>query len=109
MSPRPNWLPMPRIARLEQVRLADKEAEAKRVRRELFAACNRAAQQLGDEIAGYAVVVWGKDGEMRTSYDAQNGPIRAPLVPTLASDALNRHVAVMLAADYIAERDGETG
>ena len=24
-------------------------------------------------------------------------------------DALNRHVAVMLAAEYIAERDGETG
>lgn len=100
---------MNKVSNLQRVRLAGKEAEAKRVRKELFAACSRAAEQLGDEIAGYAVVVWGKDGEMRTAYDAQSGPIRAPLVPTLASDALNRHVAVMLAAEYIAERDGETG
>jgi hypothetical protein len=34
---------------------------------------------------------------MRSAYDAAHGPIRAPLVPTFVADALDRHVAVMLA------------
>jgi len=43
------------------------------------------------------LIVWGKDGDMRTAYNAAQGPIGPDLVPTLAADALNRHVAVMLA------------
>ena len=100
---------MVRIPRLCDVRLASKETEAKRVRRALFQSCQRACRQVGKDIAEFAVVIWGRDGEMRTSYDATNGPVRAPLVPTLACDALNRHVAVMLAAEYIKDNGDQTG
>jgi hypothetical protein len=43
---------------------------------------------------------------MRSAYDAARGPIRAPLVPTLVADALNRHVAAMLAAEHVKFDDG---
>jgi len=59
--------------------------------------------QCGEDIAGFALVVWDKEGGMRTAYDTTRGPIRAALVPTLVADALNRHVAVMLAAAKQAE------
>jgi len=90
-----------RATNLNEVRSAKKERDAKRLRQSLFAGCRNACNQLGNEIAGFAVVVWGKDAELRSTYDASNGPIRASLVPTLVRDALNRHVSVMLAADYI--------
>jgi hypothetical protein len=44
---------------------------------------------------------------LKLAYDAAHGPIRAPLVPTLVADALNRHVAVMLAAEHIKAHDSE--
>ncbi|MBN9289656.1 MAG: hypothetical protein J0H36_00690 [Hyphomicrobium denitrificans] len=50
-----------------------------------------------DRLAGYALVVWDARGDMRTAYNAAEGPIGPALVPTLVADALNRHVAVMLA------------
>ena len=51
--------------------------------------------------SSFALVVWGKNGDMKTAYNAAEGPIGPALVPTLVSDALNRHVAVMLAKDEI--------
>jgi hypothetical protein len=60
---------------------------------------------MGDDIAGFALVVWDAEGNLRSSYDTTRGPIRPPLVPTLASDALNRHVAVMLASVRDAEQE----
>jgi hypothetical protein len=36
---------------------------------------------------------------MRTAYNTTQGPIGPALIPTLVADALNRHVAVMLARD----------
>jgi hypothetical protein len=56
-----------------------------------------------DDIAGFALVVWDSEGDLQSSYDTTRGPIRPPLVPTLASDALNRHVAVVLASAKAAE------
>jgi hypothetical protein len=44
---------------------------------------------------------------MRSAYDAAHGPIRAPLVPTFVADALNRHFAVMLAAEHIKADDSQ--
>ncbi len=75
--------------------------DAKHMREELFEACRDAVENLDDELFGFALVVWGKDGVMRTAYHAAQGPIGPALVPTLVSDALNRHVAVMLAKDEI--------
>jgi hypothetical protein len=75
----------------------EKEEYARQTRAALFKSCRAAIDQTEDDIAGYVLVVWDDEGNMRSSYDTTRGPIRPPLVPTLASDALNRHVAVMLA------------
>jgi hypothetical protein len=72
--------------------------QAREIRAALFQRCRAAIDQCGDDIAGFALVVWDKEGDMRSAYDTTRGPIRAPLVPTLVADALNRHVAVMIAA-----------
>jgi hypothetical protein len=42
---------------------------------------------------------------MRTAYDAERGPISYALMPTLVSDALNRHVAVKNAELQIAKAE----
>lgn len=78
---------------------------AKELRATLFQRCRAAIEQMGDDISGFALVVWDKEGHMRSAYDASSGPIRAPLVPTLAADALNRHVAVMISSAKQAEEE----
>ena len=82
-----------------------KKEGARKSRAALFKSCRAAIDQMQDDIAGFALVVWDDEGNLRSSYDASRGPIRPPLVPTLAADALNRHVAVMLAAAKRAEED----
>lgn len=64
------------------------------------------ATKVGSGIAGFALVVWDERGDMRTAYDATRGPIGPALVPTLVSDALNRHVAVKLAVQSVSSSDG---
>src|SRR5258708_5440480 len=81
------------IHHLSEIVSDRKRVEAKNTRRALFEACRAVADDLGDDLAGYAVIVWGKDGELRSAYEAGQGPIKPALVPTLAGDALNRHVA----------------
>lgn len=80
------------------------EQEARQVRRALFAAARRAIDEMDDDIAGFAMVVWDREGGLRSNYDTSYGPIRAALVPTLVGDALNRHLAVMLSAEVADEK-----
>jgi len=70
--------------------------EAAELREEFLEKCCVSVADL-DHLAGYALVVWDARGDMRTAYNASEGPIGPALVPTLVADALNRHVAVMLA------------
>jgi hypothetical protein len=42
---------------------------------------------------------------MRSAYNAAQGPIGPALIPTLVADALNRHVAVMLARNESDDTD----
>jgi hypothetical protein len=83
-----------------------RQNDGRSMRQELFGRCRAAADQVGDDIAGFAIVVWDQNGDMRTSYNAARGPIGPALVPTLVSDALNRHVAVKLAEERLAGNDG---
>jgi hypothetical protein len=89
---------MPAIVNLVSEREERLARDAKQLRDDLFEKCYDAIEQI-DEMAGFALVVWGKDGDMRTAFNAASGPIGPALVPTLAADALNRHVAVVLAID----------
>lgn len=93
---------MTQIIRLASEKAARDSQQAKRVGEDLMEKCAATIETMGEGIAGYALVVWSRNGDMRTVYDASHGPVGPALVPTLAADALNRHVAVMLA------RSGET-
>jgi len=88
---------MKKTVKLVEVANDAKRREAKDVREILFARCRAAIDEMGDDIAGFALVVWDQRGGMRSAYEAERGPISFALVPTLVSDALNRHVAVKLA------------
>lgn len=79
---------------LEEVAAQQRKEKAGSVRRNLFNSCRKALEEAGNDLAGYALVTWTRDGDMHSAYDARIGPIRDALVPTLAGDALNRHVAV---------------
>jgi hypothetical protein len=97
---------MPRPVSLRAVLNEKQQSDGRSTRQELFGRCRAAADQMGDDIAGFAIVVWDQNGEMRTSYNTARGPIGPALVPTLVSDALNRHVAVKLAEERLAGNDG---
>ncbi len=85
------------LTRLDIVRDNRNADAARKMRASLFQRCRAAIEQVGDEISGFALVVWDKEGNLRSAYDASCGPISAPLVPTFVADALNRHIAVMIA------------
>lgn len=87
-----------RIHNLIEIITERKKLEAKGVRQSMYEACRSISIDLGDDIAGFAIVVWGSDGELRSAYDPGRGPIKAALIPTLAGDALNRHVALDMAS-----------
>lgn len=70
--------------------------DAAELREEFIEKCRCSVADL-DRIAGYALVVWDPRGDMRSMYSAVEGPIGPALIPTLVADALNCHVAVLLA------------
>jgi hypothetical protein len=80
-------------------RKARESEDVRQLREHLFEACRAALDELNGELAGFALVAWGKNGGMKSAYNASSGPVGPALVPTLVSDALNRHVAVMLARE----------
>jgi len=90
---------MSALIRLAAERKARDRREAKDLREDFFQKCRDAVAEMDDGLAGFALVTWGKNGELRTAYNAAQGPIGPALLPTLVSDALNRHVAVALAND----------
>ncbi len=65
-------------------------------------------EQLEEDISWFAVLVWDKQGDMRIACDPTRGPKCPVLVPSLVSDALNRHVAVKLAEERLAD-SGHSG
>ena len=81
----------------KDVAAGQRHDEAREIREALFGQCRSILEQLGDDVSGFALVVWDRRGELRSSYDTGHGPLRPALVPTLAGDALNRHVALDMA------------
>jgi hypothetical protein len=80
-----------------EIAAEQRHSEAREVREALLDQCRSILEQLGDDVSGFALVVWDRRGDLRSSYDTGHGPLRPALVPTLASDALNRHVALDMA------------
>lgn len=60
----------------------------------------------GRYVAG-AFVVWDMRGAARTVYSAEIGPFAHSMVPAFVHDALNRHLAVVIAQETMVEPIGE--
>lgn len=93
---------MTKPTRLVEVANQRRRGNAREIRASFFERGRAAMDQVGTDIAGFAIAVWDTNGDMRTAYDASKGPVGPLLVPTLVSDALNRHVAVKLAEAQLA-------
>jgi hypothetical protein len=78
--------------------------EARQFRARLFAQCRQIIGDLGEDASGFAMVVWDRNGELRSAYDTGHGPLRPGIIPTLAGDALNRHVALDMAPPLRADK-----
>jgi len=75
-----------------------REAEgAEQFGAEMIDSCRKALGELEGNAVGFALIVWGKTGDLHTVYRADEGPIGPALLPTLMSDALNRHIAIEIA------------
>ena len=95
-----------RPASLRVVQDARRREEARDIRAALFAQCRSILDQLGDNVSGFALVIWDRQGDLRSSYDTGYGPIGPALIPTLAGDALNRHVTLDMAPATDERREG---
>lgn len=84
-----------RPIKLSVVRSERNHDAAKSLRREMYGHIGNIVRDAGDDIAGYAVVVWDKDGWNWSNIRA-GGPIKSRLLPTFVGDALTQHVAVDL-------------
>ena len=86
-----------RAERLKVVVDQRRRIDGRDMRQSLFGRCRAAVDQLGDDISGFAIVVWDKNGDLRSAYDRNAGPHwpRVGAQP-LFRTALNRHVAVKL-------------
>lgn len=70
---------------------------AKEVRRILGKCLGNAFETHGKDLAGFAIVTWDMRGNCHSSYSADTGMVGESLIPILAHDALNRHLAVAIA------------
>lgn len=86
-----------KIVRLVQIRNERRAAEARHTRRFLFQTARNAVSSYGDEISGYAVVVWNRKGEMHTGIYEGHGPIACGRIPREVGDALQNHIAAEMA------------
>src|ERR1700730_11621497 len=89
--------PMKPLLSLGVVANDRRREEAHNARALLFAQCRSILDELGDDVSGFALVVWDREGDLRSSYSVGYGPLRTALIPTLAGDALNRHVPLPMA------------
>ena len=51
-------------------------SEARDIRAALFAQCRSLLSELGDDVSGFALVAWTRQGELRSAFDTGYGPLR---------------------------------
>lgn len=86
------------IVRAER-QMAQTKRHAREMRSDLFKAARGMLRQAGDDIAGYALIVWDKDGDTGSKYKRIGGPIGRRAIPLHAANVLNQHVAADMADD----------
>ena len=95
-----------KVVKLSLVRNKRIKASVKFVKDELSASVKKSIEAVGDDLAGFALVVWSKiDGEPYVSYNADTGPIGPGMLVPFVSDALARRVTV----EFLAQDDDDEG
>lgn len=75
----------------------------KRVRRIMGRSLKRSIDGMGDDLAGFAMVVWDMRGGATTTYLAHDGMVGRSLMPAYVHDALQRHVTCDVIEDCTAD------
>lgn len=79
----------------------DKE-NTRSVRRIIGRSLHQHLVEHGDTLAGFALVTWDHRGECVTAFSSGGSPVGRSLVPGYVSDALNRHIAIVVASERTA-------
>jgi hypothetical protein len=86
-----------KVVRLSVVRNERKAAEVKHMRRDMHTAVRSTCRALGDDLSGYALVSWTRGGEVHTNINEGYGPFGWGSLPGQCHDAINRHIAIVIA------------
>jgi len=73
---------------------------AAQVARSMRRQVQRAVRNQGRALAGFALVTWTMDGDVRTAVLCAGGLVADPLVATVAQNALNVHQAANCAHKF---------
>jgi hypothetical protein len=90
------------VVRLIQFRNERKAAEAKHMRGDMHSAVRQVCRDLGEELSGYALVSWTRRGETHTNINEGYGPFGWGSLPGQCHDAVNRHIAIVIANPDVA-------
>jgi hypothetical protein len=98
----------PKLVKLSIVRNKRIRATVKAVKDQAISSVKSSCDQLGDDLAGFALVMWSAtDGDPIVSYSADIGPIGPGLIVPYVMDALNRRLTVEMIANGGDEGGGE--
>lgn len=87
---------MPKLVLLSTVRDERKHEAAKKLRSDLFKAARDMVGQAGDNLGGYALVVWDESGATGSKYRCEADVISRRFVPLHVANALNQHIGADL-------------
>lgn len=71
----------------------DKE-RADKIRSVVEQAVQKALEDMGVELGGFALVVWSMGGRCYSCYECNTGLVYRGIVPSLVHDALQRHITI---------------
>jgi hypothetical protein len=99
-----------KVVKLSVVRNRRVKDNVKVIKDDLLDSVKKSLVQLGDDLAGYALVMWAKtDGDPVVSYNADMGPIGPGMLVSHVNDALSRAITFeMLNPGDGGEDTGET-
>jgi hypothetical protein len=65
-----------------------------RIRKRLISNMRNMIKNQGDDLCGYAIVLWDHRGDCSTVYHTPDGPISSNMLPAYLSHAMNRHIVL---------------
>lgn len=84
---------MKKVVKLSVFKNERAATKARDIRGRMGNAINTTRTHLGNDLSGYAIVAWGKDGRVISSLvNADISPISRSIIPQFVKDKLEQHV-----------------